>query len=227
MAIYRHHVFTTLTAVLRATYPVVCRLVDERFFAYAAHEFIQVDPPRTPCLFEYGESFADFLAEFPPSRSLAYLPDVARLEWALGVALHADDFVPLDLTSLADLDPESVAGLTFRLDPSLTLLASPWPIDRIWATNQPGAAEMVVDLDTGGVRLAVRRDGATAVFAPLTPARHALLRALTEGRGLGEALADAAAEDRALDAVAALRALFEDNILRSFRLTREDKERAP
>src|SRR6266436_6402651 len=36
LQIYRHHVFTTLTAGLRATYPVVCRLVDERFFGYAA-----------------------------------------------------------------------------------------------------------------------------------------------------------------------------------------------
>lgn len=36
VALYRHHVFTTLTAALAATYPVVSRLVDERFFAYAA-----------------------------------------------------------------------------------------------------------------------------------------------------------------------------------------------
>jgi hypothetical protein len=36
LQIYRHHVFTTLTAVLQAVFPVVCRLVDERFFGYAA-----------------------------------------------------------------------------------------------------------------------------------------------------------------------------------------------
>jgi hypothetical protein len=226
LAIYRHHVFTSLTTALRATYPVVCRLVDERFFAYAAHEFIRANPPRTPCLFEYGGAFADFLAEFPPCRGLVYLPDVARLEWALTAAFHAPDFVPLDLTSLEDLDPEGVEGLTFELDPSLALLASPWPIDRIWTTNQPGCAETVVDLDSGEVRLAVRRAGDTAVFEPLSPARYALLRALTEGRGLGDALAAATADDPGLDAVATLRALFEDNVLRSFRLTRGEKERA-
>jgi hypothetical protein len=33
LAIYRHHVFTTLTEALEATYPVVVRLVDRRFFA--------------------------------------------------------------------------------------------------------------------------------------------------------------------------------------------------
>src|SRR3989475_7768477 len=35
LGVYRNHVFSTLTDALEATYPVVCRLVDPRFFAYA------------------------------------------------------------------------------------------------------------------------------------------------------------------------------------------------
>ena len=60
LEIYRHHVFTTLTAALQATFPVVCRLVDERFFAYAADQYIRQDPPSGPCLFEYGARFPRF-----------------------------------------------------------------------------------------------------------------------------------------------------------------------
>ena len=52
LRVYRHHVFTTLTAALTATYPVVCRLVDERFFNYAADRYIRARPPSAPCLFE-------------------------------------------------------------------------------------------------------------------------------------------------------------------------------
>src|SRR6185295_19851202 len=48
LAIYRHHVVTTLTAALQAVFPVVCRLVDERFFAYATDRYIRVDPPSGP-----------------------------------------------------------------------------------------------------------------------------------------------------------------------------------
>ncbi len=55
LAIYRHHVFATLTDVLKASYPVVCRLVDERFFAYAADQYIRHHPPTGPCIFKYGE----------------------------------------------------------------------------------------------------------------------------------------------------------------------------
>ena len=37
LQIHRHHFFTTLTEALAANFPVVCRLVDRRFFAYLAH----------------------------------------------------------------------------------------------------------------------------------------------------------------------------------------------
>src|SRR5262245_6846901 len=70
IALYRHHVFTPLTAVLEQTYPVVCRLVDRRFFAYTADTYIRREPPHGPCLFEYGASFGDFLSAFPPCREL-------------------------------------------------------------------------------------------------------------------------------------------------------------
>ena len=49
LAIYRHHVSATLTEALEATYPVVVRLVDRRFFAYAADQFIRRHPPTGPC----------------------------------------------------------------------------------------------------------------------------------------------------------------------------------
>ena len=39
LAVYRHHVFTSLTEALEATYPVVCRLVDRRFFGWVVGPF--------------------------------------------------------------------------------------------------------------------------------------------------------------------------------------------
>src|SRR6266403_1205342 len=87
--IHRNHYISSLGEALKATYPVACRLVDERFFAYAASEYIKISPPRRVCLFEYGEGFPDFLAAFPACASLVYLADVARLEWLINAALHA------------------------------------------------------------------------------------------------------------------------------------------
>src|SRR5439155_21753788 len=106
VAIYRHHVVTSLTAALRTMYPVVCGLVGDGFFAYAAHEFIVTQAPTGPCLSDYGEAFAEFLEGFPAARELVYLADLARLEWALSRALHAEDTVPRDLGALRSLGPQ-------------------------------------------------------------------------------------------------------------------------
>ena len=86
VGIYRHHAFVTLGDALQGTFPVVCRLVDKRFFAYAAHEYLREHPPHAGCLAEYGADFADFLANFTPCEQLSYLADVARFEWGLNIA---------------------------------------------------------------------------------------------------------------------------------------------
>ena len=70
VGIYRHHAFATLGDALQGTFPVVCRLVDKRFFAYAAHEYLREHPPHSRCLVEYGADFADFLAGFSPVREI-------------------------------------------------------------------------------------------------------------------------------------------------------------
>ena len=90
LQIYRHHVLTSLTDVLQTTFPVVCRLVDARFFRYMADAYMRQYPPEAPCLFEYGAHFPDFVATFPPCHHLEYLGDVARLEWAMHIAWHAE-----------------------------------------------------------------------------------------------------------------------------------------
>jgi hypothetical protein len=116
---------------------VVQRLVGAGFFAYAADRYLRAHPPAGPCLAEYGATFPPFLRAFEPAWSLTCLPDVARLEWAMAVALQADDAAPLDPAAPAAVPPEETAAMTLRFDPSVTYLASRWPVDRIWQANQP------------------------------------------------------------------------------------------
>ena len=211
LRIYRQHVVTTLTDALKTTFPVVCRLVDERFFAYAADRYSVQTPPAAPCLFEYGGSFPDFLADFPPCRHLEYLPDVARLEWAMNVALHADDAASLDAATLGAVGPADAGRLLLRFDPSLALLESPWPLDRLWTANQPDSdPEATVDLGTGEVRLEIRRRGDDVVWRSLDPATFAFRRALAGGTPLQGAAGAALAVDAGFDLAAGLRDLLEE-----------------
>jgi hypothetical protein len=218
LEIYRHHVLTTLTSALEATFPVICRLVDRRFFAYAADSYLRAHPPTGPCLFEYGDSFPDFLAAFPPCRDLAYLPDVARLEWAISAALHAPNVDAMDPACLADVAAEDLPRLTFAVDPSVSYLESPWPVDRIWRANQDedGASSDPVDLASGGVWLEVRRAGDVATMRALAAADYALRTTFARGGTLEDAAAAALGVDPHFDLTAALHALLAERIFTGF-----------
>ena len=214
LAIYRHHVFVTLTEVLKAAYPVVCRLVDERFFAYAADQYIRQQPPTGPCLFEYGASFAHFLADFPACRALVYLPDVARLEWAMHAAWHAEEVPPVDPQRLRGLTPDELACLTLALTPSTSYVRSLWPIERIWHANQPHAdpAE-TVSLEAGGAYLEIRRVDDDVMCCSLDAGTFAWRAALAERQPLEQALAAALAADPAFDLTTALPKLFAEGLV--------------
>jgi hypothetical protein len=212
LAIYRHHVFDTLTEVLKAAYPVVCRLVDERFFAYAANQYIRQHPPTGPCLFEYGAAFPHFLADFPPCRALVYLLDVARLEWAMHLAWHAEEATPLDVERLHGLTPDELGNLTLVFDPSVSYLKSSWPIERIWHANQPGSdPDETVSLDGDGMScLEIRRVDDVVMCRSLEAGEFTWRAALAERQPLGEAFEAARAAIPDFNLTTALQTLFAD-----------------
>jgi hypothetical protein len=224
-AIYRHHVFTTLTDVLRAAYPVVCRLVDERFFAYAAAQYIRQQPPTGPCLFEYGASLPHFLADFPPCQDLVYLPDVARLEWAIHSAWHAEASMALDLHCLRSPAPNDLASLTLALEPSVSYVRSPWPIDRIWHVNQldadPGA---VVSLDAGAAHLEIRRRDDEVTFRTLEIGTWAFRSACVGRLPLAQAFETALVAEPHFDLTSALYTLFTEGLVVDMIVSLEERE---
>lgn len=197
LQVYRHNTFANLTDALAANFPVVRRLVGEGFFEYAADSYIRRHPPRSGNLHDFGGDFADFLAAFPAAQSLPYLPDVAHLEWAWQEAYHAGEAHPLSLDALAAVAPAHYGSLVFQLHPSARLLASDYPVLRIWQVNQPDfEGDQVVDLAEGAVRLLVARRGLDVEIEPLTAGEYVWLTALAAGRPL------AAATETALTAAA-------------------------
>jgi len=205
LQVYRNNTFSSLTAALKDSFPVVCQLVDERFFGYAAQEYIRARPPHAPRLAEYGGDFGDFLAGFVPVRHLAYLPDVARLEWAVNAAYHAADAPKLDPARIATVPQDHYPQLKFVPHPSAQLFASESPVDRIWQAHQPGGdLETKIDLSSGGCRLLIDRHEQDIRFLALDAAGFALAAALCAGVSLQEAYEKAAAVDGAFDLIAAL-----------------------
>lgn len=206
MQIYRNNVFTTLTGALADIYPVVRRLVGWGFFEFAADGYIRAYPPASGNLHDFGGRFSDFLRDFEPARRLAYLADMAQLEWAWHRAFHAAEGGTLSTEALTRIKPEQYPMLSFALHPSAHLIDSPYPLLRIWQVNQPDYPdEPVVDLEEGRVSLLVIRRGLTVEIEALTRGELALLSAIAEKRTLEQAVISALAVQPDFDLYGALR----------------------
>lgn len=191
-SVYRNNVYTTLTEALGDVHPVVRRLVGDEFFRYAAEHYIRAHPPASGNLHDFGAEFAAFLEAFEPAQTLVYLPDVARLEWAWHEAFHAPKAPGLSLEALARVAPADYPRLRFRLHPSARLVASPYPVLRIWEVNQPGfEGEGTVSVNEGGQRVLVIRHDLSVELVSLPEAEFVLLSSCMNGVSV-EAAAGAA-----------------------------------
>jgi hypothetical protein len=188
LRIYRNTARLLLADALKANFPATCRIADERFFAHAASEFIRRHPPRQPRLAEYGAELPAFLSGFPPASSLPWLPDLARLEWAMLACQEAEDAPALTAADLQEQPSGALARLRFAPHPACRLLASPWPVDRIRSYALAGSEESPPDLAGDPVRLLVRRVETGVAVRRLAAPEFTLLERLLAGLPAEEAL---------------------------------------
>jgi hypothetical protein len=139
LKIYQNNIFTALTSNLKNKYPLVCRFVDERFFNYACDEYIQQHPSSSGNLDNYGNNFAEFLSSFTPTQNIAYLKDLAHLEWLLHLCYSA-----------ASEEPKFIAKKEeniLQLAPASFILYSEYPIYQLWEIGAEGNSSVPIDLE--------------------------------------------------------------------------------
>lgn len=188
--VYLNNMYANLREALRDVFPVVERLVGDDFFHHTANRYIREHPSTSGDIHRFGSTFATFLENFTPAASLPYLPDTARLEWAMHEVFHAADHVPLDIERLASVVQAGCdcTALRFTINPACRLLASAFPVSRIWSVNQPSASEPgEVDADSGGECLLIRRRGFVVEAVQIEPAAFAMLQSIGTGATFGAA----------------------------------------
>jgi len=219
LRVYHNNAFGGFTKALRARYPVICALVGDGFFRYAAAQYIAQQPSTSGDLHDFGETFPEFLENFEPAAKLEYLGDVARLELAYDEALCAADHAPLDLSALAGVPPERYDELQFILHPASRLLASDFPILRIWQINQPDyQGEQTVDWTAGGEYLLVIRRGFDMEIQPLAAGDYALLQAFASRQHFATACEQALFAQSDYDVTAGFRSHILHGAIVDFRL---------
>lgn len=214
--IYHNNIFIGLREALSGIYPVINKLVGDEFFHHLAREYIIQHPASNGNVHAFGGAFPEFLAGFPGTENLAYLPDVARLEWAHHRVFHAPESAVLNVQELSLLDEGCTEKLRFQLSSSCCVLSSDYPVLKIWQKNQEGCEDQWVDLDEGGVQLVVRRSGSDIVFESLNEAVFTLLHSLSQGHFFVDACAEALAVDPQCDIAATLKELIERRLLAGF-----------
>ncbi len=139
-AVYRNNVTHSLVNALADIFPSIQSLVGEEYFRAMARIYVEKNPPRSPMLFEYGATFAEFIEEFEPAKKLPYLPDVARLERLWLDAFHAADATPLDSALLAAVEPEKLGDIRFTAHPATRLLRSTYAAVTIVSRSRQAAS---------------------------------------------------------------------------------------
>lgn len=199
---YRGNAAAAAVRTLAASHPTLAALVGDESFAALARHHWQAEPPQRGDLGLWGEGLADFVAGRASLADEPYLPDCARLDWAVHRATRAADAAPqpASLQRLADDDP---ARLRLQLAPGAALVASAFPIASVWHAHHrdAGFAGVRAAFAAGrGETAFVWRDAAHAVqVAAVSVLDAPFLEALRAGHTLADAL-DRAGDGFAFDA---------------------------
>jgi len=178
ITIYKNSIEAIKCGALAEIYPVCKKLVGDEFFNAMALRYIAKVPSRSPDLAQYGETFPGFILNFPHAASLPYLSDVAQLELAFHHSFLGPDNFVMSPEILSSIDMSRQEDIVFSLPVASTLIESPYPIHKIWETNQ--CEQDIVDLDEGGVKLIVYRCGDDFRMDELTNQEWKLLTSIAK-----------------------------------------------
>ena len=208
-AVHRNNIVTSLVDALADTFPVTRQLVGQAFFEAMARTFVAHSPPRSPVLTFYGIGFAAFIQHFEPAARLAYLADVARLEFERVRAFHAADAPVLTADDFARhlLDPQLLAGARVGFHPSVAVLISRYAMVSLWAAHHGTADIGRVDPAQPQSALVLRQRDDAAIVAIERSSAGFFLR-LMAGATLARASSAAQACEPAFDLAASLAVLL-------------------
>lgn len=193
LAAYRGNAGATAERALGGAFPTVAALVGREAFAALAWHFWHEHPPERGDLGEWGADLPDFIASREQLADVPYLPDSARLDWAVHRATRAADLptqqpapqTTPQATPQPTPQPTPVAVTPPTPSPSRPPTTSPaeartWPTSLLHALAHTDPACLRLSLAAGAAVVCSAHPIATLWLAhqgtlPLDAARAALL----------------------------------------------------
>lgn len=138
--IYRTNVKATHLAVLSRVYPTCRAILGDKYFKQLALGYIDQTPSTHPDMNKFGDSFPVFIAQCTIQKEelkdLAYLGDLASLEWMLEATYYSADESPFDAINFQRQCSILGKQAILKLQPGVSVLSTPYPIYAIWQSHR-------------------------------------------------------------------------------------------
>ena len=180
-AVYRNNVVHSLIGAMKDAYPAIQANVGADFFEAMAGLYVRENPPLSPMMMFYGESFPEFLAGFKPAAARPYLPDLATLELVMRQSYHSADDLAFDPAVLAEIDEDALMAKRFDLQASTTIFRSDHPVLSYWMHHIQGAQKPE---DEAPEFILITRPALDVSLTALSEAQYKFFETLSTGKTL-------------------------------------------
>jgi hypothetical protein len=166
--VYRDAYVLRLHECLTVDFKAVLAIVGEAAFMALARDYVAAHPSTHPNVRWFGKNFPAFVARHPLTRDQLAVGEMARFEWALGLATDAADDERLLAEDLAGLDGEQWAALTLAKCAPVQRVTLEWQVPQAWLEHEdvkPG--ELTVEAAGQPVEWLVWRENLDSAFRSL------------------------------------------------------------
>lgn len=179
--IYRRGYHARLIECLVDDYPVLQHALGEEAFEALSRRYIARHPSTAPSLNYFGRQMADF-CRTEPLPEPGFAADLAALEWAIVLSIHAPTASAIGFEDLSQVPSERWPGARFRVNPSLKILHLGYPANAYLQAYRQGKPTAVPGAHPTSV--AVYRTGRSVWRLELEPTLVTLVESLANGATL-------------------------------------------
>jgi hypothetical protein len=185
LEIYRRGYHARLIECLADDYPVLQHALGEAAFEALCRAYIARFPSTAPSLNYFGRHMAE-LCRSQPLQTPDFAADLAQLEWAVVLGIHAPTAPALGFEDLSQVPAERWPSARFTVNPSLSILRLGYPVNGYLQSFRNGESPALPGPAPSTV--AVYRTGRSVWRLELEPAMLTLVEALAAGETLQASL---------------------------------------
>lgn len=187
LALYGEGYVARVREALLETFPALAHLAGDAAFTALTRRYCDAGAVgRSYNLGDAGDALPEFLAADPLSRQLPFAADLARLEWQIARAFHAEWLAPFDPSTASSWSPDTWQRARLHFQPSLAVVRSDWPIEILWRLRDVPICEIDVEVTGRPQSVLVFRSRLEVCVETIDDTQATALDLLMNGDRLGD-----------------------------------------